>query len=97
MNRVDRILHYINKFNYFFFKQTQTLYISRFCGRSRPKEVLISETNDMMVTFRSNYMEFMPEEDRHGFKASFVAGRSLFIIYADLNKLPPIGFFGELF
>ena len=79
MNRVDRILHYINKFSNFLFNQTQTVYISRFCGRSRPKEVLISETNDMMVTFRSNYMAYLPE-DRRGFKASFVAGRSLFII-----------------
>ena len=49
----------------------------RFCGRSRPKEALISETNEMMVTFRSNLSIQLPEE-RRGFKASFVAGRSSF-------------------
>lgn len=48
----------------------------RFCGRNRPLKTLESETNEMMVAFRTNYTAYWNAE-RRGFKARFVAGKSL--------------------
>ena len=64
-----------SKYNYFVTNKQLTCL--RFCGRSRPKETMYSVTNEMLVTFRSNYSENWPER-RRGFKASFEAGRSSF-------------------
>ncbi|KAI0225936.1 Zinc metalloproteinase dpy-31 [Lamellibrachia satsuma] len=44
----------------------------RFCGRSRPQRTVTSETNEMMIVFRSNYSTHWNAE-RRGFKANFLA------------------------
>ncbi|KAK2188835.1 hypothetical protein NP493_122g04028 [Ridgeia piscesae] len=44
----------------------------RFCGTTRPDKTVTSETNEMMLAFRSNYSVIW-DSTRRGFKASFVA------------------------
>ena len=80
MDRKD-IAQYTNAITFLLSKPTVT-FLFRFCGSSHPNETIKSETTVMMITFRSNYSKVWKKR-RRGFKASFVAGRSSFIVEQD--------------
>ena len=60
------------------FEQFNWLFLLRFCCDSRPTDVLISESNEMMVIFRSNYSVDPQRNNRQrGFQALVKSSKSL--------------------
>jgi len=45
----------------------------RFCGWNRPDDVVMSNSNEMMILLRSNYTA--AEWHRRGFRAAIISGK----------------------